>query len=397
MPVGRIEKIINGGWGLLREDDKTVLIPFVLPDEEVEYSIKEKAKGIYWGELKSIITPSPKRIEPACPLFGLCGGCVFQNTDYENQKIIKKKIFSDDMKRIGEIEIKPDFFYKSQPFGYRIRGRLKTDESTNKIGFIKKSSHNVIPIDKCLLFTDKMNDYLKEWNSLTNPPFFFQQDIIFDGTNDRTMISLSHKPDNKQIKTLNKFKSVKYLWKGNDNDYASINIDNYKYKVKPSTFFQVNKFQHSNMLKFVNENLFQSRKIIDLYSGVGFFIPLLLEFSKEVIGVESYTISTELAKNSFPIARFINKNVDKFSFESADIIIADPPRSGLSKYVMKKILEYKYRRLIYISCSSATFARDAKILTENGYSLNKVSLMDLFPQTSHIEILSVFDRNDFNE
>jgi 23S rRNA (uracil1939-C5)-methyltransferase len=196
---------------------------------------------------------------------------------------------------------------------------------------------------------------------------------------------------------LYKFGSTEFSWKGKNDNYGTISVDDYKYSVKSSSFFQVNRYQHSNMLKFVKDNLFKSKKIIDLYSGVGFFIPLLLKYSKEVIGVESFKESTELSKKSFPEAIIINNNVDKYQFEDSDIIIADPPRSGLSQYVMKNILKYKYNRFIYISCSSATFARDAKILTGNGYNLKRLSLLDLFPQTSHIEILSVFDRNDFNE
>ncbi len=393
--IGVVEKIINGGWGIVREKDKLIFLSYVLPKEEIEYEIKDKAKGIYWGKTLNILSPSQFRKEPKCPLYGECGGCIFQHIDYEHQKTIKTNIFKDDMQRIGGMSIDIDNFFDSPPYKYRIRGRLKA-ENSGKIGFIKKGTHNIIPINNCLLFSDEMNDYLTKWNSQTTPPFFFQQDILLNRNKDEKKIfsHLSHPPQKAQIEKLNKFSNLEYSWKGKDDEYVIIKTNEFAYRVKPSTFFQVNRFQHENMLNFVKENIYKSKVIIDLYSGVGFFIPLLLKYAKKVIGVESYPVSVKMAKQSFPKASFINENVDKFKFVKADIIISDPPRSGLSKHVINNIIRLKYNRLIYISCSSASFARDAKILLNNGYSIEKISLIDLFPQTSHIEILSVFTRND---
>ena len=391
--IGKVEKIINGGWGIIRDSNKTVFLNYVLPGEEVEYSIKDKAKGIYWGETLNILSPSPYRKTPECSLFGECGGCVFQHIDYEYQKQIKTDIFIDDMKRIGSMNIKPDIFYKSPTYGYRIRGRLKANES-GKIGFIKKGTHTILQIDNCLLFSDEMNNYLLDWNKQKNPPFFYQQDISYIENHDKNIHSyLSHSPKNDQKTILDNFKNTIYSWKENSNSFVKLKIKDFEYRIKPSTFFQVNKYQFENMLNFVEDNLFKTEKAIDLYSGVGFFVPLLLKYSKNVIAVESFTESINLAEQSFPDAKFVNTSVDKFNFVKSDIIIADPPRSGLSKYVIGNIIRLKYKRLIYISCSSATFARDAKILKKNGYSIKKLALIDLFPQTPHIEIMSVFEKS----
>lgn len=255
--IGIVEKIVNGGWGIIRDKNKVIFLNYVLPGEEVEYSIKDKAKGIYWGETLKIITPSEFRKTPECKLFGKCGGCVFQHITYDHQKKIKTDIFRDDMKRIGNLDINPYRFYESPPYGYRIRGRLKADD-TGKIGFIKKGTHSIVPIDKCLLFSDEMNDYLLKWNSQKNPPFFFQQDILLDEGNIQKNISsnLSHPPKNNQKEILNDFENIQYSWKGNNKKLVKLKIKNFNYQIKASTFFQVNKFQLENMLNFVEENLF---------------------------------------------------------------------------------------------------------------------------------------------
>jgi 23S rRNA (uracil1939-C5)-methyltransferase len=196
--IGVVEKIINGGWGIVREHDKIVFLSYVLPNENVEYEIKDKAKGIYWGKTLNILSPSQFRKKQECSLYGECGGCIFQHIDYEYQKTIKTNIFKDDMQRIGGMSIDIDNFFDSPPYKYRVRGRLKA-ENTGKIGFIKKGTHNIIPINNCLLFSNEMNDYLSRWNTQTTPPFFFQQDILLNrNKNEKKIFShLSHPPKKK--------------------------------------------------------------------------------------------------------------------------------------------------------------------------------------------------------
>ncbi|MCP4148012.1 MAG: class I SAM-dependent RNA methyltransferase [bacterium] len=409
MKQGIVEKITNGGWGLVRSDEGVVFLNYVLPGESVTYRIRERARGILWGELIEVLTPSEHRVEPPCPYFGKCGGCVFQHIDYSFQESIKKSILADDLKRIGHFETSIENFTGSPPFSYRFRARMKAEDS-GKIGFIRKGTNTVIPINHCLLFPDAINEFLKSWNSMEKPPFFHQLDIMCPpcppkgtkqcagGTGDslpdgkQIYIHLSHAPG-KEKAVLKKFPGITFSWKGNEAaGVTRLVAGDFSYYVSPTVFFQVNQFQWLNMLNRVESYLEPCEAIIELYSGVGFFIPLLQRFSKRVIGVENQGFSVRLARKAFPDVEFLKTPAEKYEFTEAGIILLDPPRSGLSSYVMENVLEKKYRKVIYISCSSATYSRDMKILRENGYRLDDLNIFDLFPQTSHLETISLFVR-----
>jgi len=388
---GVVEKIINGGWGLVRSDEGVVFLNYVLPGEEVHYRIKEKARGILWGELLEVLSPAEHRVEPPCPYFGECGGCVFQHIDYQYQKIIKQEILEDDLKRIGGYEAGIKEIIDSPPFQNRARARMKAQED-GKIGFIRKGTNSVIPINQCLLFPGKIDQFLEKWNGLKNPPFFHQMDILMNRDNQEVYIHLSH-PPKEEKEVLKSFPEVIFSWKGNEDAAVSgLNIKGASYWVSPAAFFQVNPFQWENMLNIVESYLEPGDTIIDLYSGVGFFIPVLKKYAKKVIGVESDGFSVTLAKRAFPGVEFHKLAVEKFGFPEAEVVVLDPPRSGISKYVMKRILNRQYKKIIYISCSPAAFSRDLKILRENGCQLTDMKILDLFPQTAHLETIACFTR-----
>jgi len=388
---GVVEKIINGGWGLVRSDEGVVFLNYVLPGEEVLYRVKEKARGILWGELLEVLSPAEHRVKPPCPYFGKCGGCVFQHIDYQYQKTIKRDILADDLERIGGYEAVVPGIVESPPFQNRVRARMKAQKD-GKIGFIRKGTNRVIPINQCLLFPGKINQFLEKWNALDNPPFFHQMDILMNRDNQQVYIHLSH-PPKEEKEVLKLFPEVIFSWKGNEDAAVSgLNIKGASYWVSPAAFFQVNPFQWENMLNIVESYLEPCDTIIDLYSGVGFFIPVLKKYAKTVIGVESDGFSVTLAKRAFPGVEFFKLAVEKFGFPDADVIVLDPPRSGISKYVMKRILNRQYKKIIYISCASAAFSRDMKILREQGCQLTDLKILDLFPQTAHLETIACFTR-----
>ncbi len=408
---GIVEKITNGGWGLVRSDEGVVFLNYVLPGESVSYRVKDRARGILWGELLEVLTPSEHRIQPPCPYFGQCGGCIFQHITYPFQVQIKRQILLDDLKRIGHYEPGPTLpdIIKSPPYHNRIRARMKAQKMENsleqdgRIGFIRKSTNTVIPINNCLLFPDPVNRFLEKWNTLAKPPFFFQMDILLNRDNQKVYSHLSHPPSPshkvEEETTLKEFPEITFSWPGNeDAGVSAINIKDWIYFVSPSAFFQVNPFQWENMLNIVESFLEPCESIIDLYSGVGFFIPLLKKYSKKVIGIESNGYSSDLARRAFGDSgasgsEFLRIPVEKFNFPQADIVVVDPPRPGLSKSVINSIIKKKYPKIIYISCSSAAFSRDLKILRENGYRLQTLNALDLFPQTPHLETIGLFERS----
>lgn len=393
---GRVEKITNGGWGLVRSDEGVVFVNYVLPGEQVTYRIKEKARGVLWGRLLEVLTASEYRVDAPCPYFGECGGCVFQHIDYQQQKAIKRNILRDDLERIGHYKTPLPGVIPSPPFHNRIRARMKGQDD-GKIGFIRKGTNTVIPINRCLLFPEAVNRFLAKWNSLENPPFFHQLDILMNPDNKSLYIHLSHPPDARQKIILEMFPGIVFCWEGNEETGVSrLKIKEWSYLVSPGAFFQVNPFQWENMLNGAESYLGlgggDSQTIIDLYTGVGFFIPLLKQYCRKVIGVESFAFSVALAKRAFggTGVDFLRTPVEKFHFPEADIILLDPPRSGLSKYVLQQVLRKKYKKILYVSCSSATFSRDLKGLRESGYRLGGLKIFDLFPQTAHLETIACF-------
>lgn len=387
MDTGVVEKIVNGGWGLIRSPEGVVLLPYVLPGEEVEYRIKDKAKGILWGEMLSILSPSDERIDPPCPYYGKCGGCILQHMSYENQLKLKEQLFRDDLKKLAHYEPEDLIVTGSEPFAYRVRAKLKSEED-GKIGFIRKSTNTVFPIKKCLLFKPEMEDFINRWNSLEKPPRYHQVDLLLNTDTGQLYASLSHKPDYKQLKQL--FPDVVFTTRGCDREdgaISEISIDRFKYRFAPSVFFQNNSGMWQKMLSSVEESLYKCSSAIDLYCGVGFFTPLLSEYADKVVGIESAKLSIELAAESFPSTKFHRKPVEKLNLPSADVLLCDPPRSGLSPHVHSEIVKNRYSSIQYISCNSQTFCRDLGKLIKGGYRVNRLEIMDLFPQSAHFEII----------
>ena len=376
----------------MHSEEGVVFLNNVIPGEEVSYRIRERARGVLWGELLNVVSPSQNRVRPPCPYFGECGGCVFQHIDYAYQQTIKQAILQNDLERIARLKIRLPAVIKSPPYGYRIRARMKGYDD-GRIGFIRKGTNKVLPIDHCLLFPELINHFLKQWNGLPKPPFFHQLDIFFNPDSNKLYIYLSHSPEDQAKAIFKSFHNILFSWKGNEEKGVStLRIKDSTYHVSPDVFFQVNSFQWENMLNVVEKWLKPSQAKIDLYCGAGFFIPLLQAHSQKVFGVENYGFSVQLAQRSFPGAEFLKIPAEKFHFPPAETIILDPPRSGLPKEVIKRILARKYQQIIYISCASAVFSRDLKILLENSYSLENLKIFDLFPQTPHIETIALIER-----
>jgi len=225
------------------------------------------------------------------------------------------------------------------------------------------------------------------------PPFFFQMNVCWNPKTEQIYIHLAHPPKPEVKKRLADFGNVHFSWKGKEMEAVfKIGISKWQYHVSPAVFFQVNHFLWQAMLDTVESMLIKSKTIIDLYSGVGFFIPPISQFAQNTIAVESHRFSIDLARKSFPNCQFIKSRAESFNFPDADILVIDPPRSGIPSSVIKNIMKAKYQKIIYISCAPATFARDFKILTDGNYKLEKLELFDLFPQTPHLETISAFIR-----
>ncbi len=392
--TGIVEKIVNGGFGLIRSEHGTVFLKYVIPGEEVVYRVKEKAKGILWGEVLKIKKHFPNRIIPKCPYYGECGGCILSHMKYDNQLRIKKGILTDDLRKIGNIDMDSINVIGSPEFSYRIRAKLKGLKN-GKIGFIRRGTNDVMEIDSCMLVTPEMNNFINKWNSAEEMQFFHQIDLFFNSTEKKLYVHVTGEPDKDTVDKFSIFGDTDFSWKGNrETNNSVLRIGEYTYHVAPDNFFQVNKFQWENMLNKVDSWMETSDLSLDIYTGSGFFIPVLLKYSKRVIGIENSKISVKLAKRSFKNAEFVRSPVEKFLFNSADTIIVDPPRSGIPGITIEKIFKANPSTVIYISCSSATLARDLKKFVHNNFNIKEMVMLDLFPQTAHLETMTLLKKND---
>jgi len=390
---GRVEKIVEGGWGLIRSRGPVVLLRNVIPGEKIRYAIREEKKGIAWGEVMEIIEASPDRIPPPCPYYGECGGCMFQHIRYSRQLTLKREVFLETLQRIGRMDICPEKIISSPPTGYRIRAKFKSAPD-GRIGYIEKGTHRVLPIDQCLIVTPAISRFLTLYNRLASPPFSYQFDVLENAG--QLSVYLPHPPTGADRRTLEDLagEKVRFYWKSNWKESLSpLSIGGFEYQVSPAVFFQVNRHLWTSLLETVDRHLFPMEEALDLYSGVGFFVPLLQTRARRVSAVENHPLAIQVIQKQFPRCRLYPQNAEKFSFPPADLLLVDPPRCGLSSKVLGKILSRRYPRIIYISCYPASLARDCRILLDRGkYRIVTITLLDLFPQTPHLESITLLER-----
>ncbi len=385
--TGIVEALTDRGWGIINSPAGKIYIHYVIEGEEVEYSIKEEDERGIWAEVKSILKPSPQRVEVPCKIYNRCGGCNLLHIKYEHQLEYKKSLLIKNISKITNYPSEKIKIIRSNPNNYRLRAKLKGRED-GKIGFIEKGKISVVEIKNCILYHPKINEFLYIWNSSENMPFVHQIDLLFNPTNNILYSHLSDKPQKMDFTKL--FKNTVFSFKG---EYKKISIKTeiFSYLTLPSVFFQSNIFLISELLKTVEKYLIKGERAIDLYSGVGFFIPVLQKYFKKIYAVESNRLSYKLLKENFPEVKAYRTLSSKFSFPPADLLLIDPPRSGMDQRTSHRIVKKRYERIIYISCSQKGFKKDMKILLKNGYKLKGITMLDLFPHTPYFETIALFE------
>lgn len=379
----KINSIGANAVGVSKTDDgKICFVPFTLEGETCEVEIVENHTDYSIGRPIKIIEKSDKRIEPSCPIFTRCGGCNFLHTTYENEINIKKNIVLDTLLKIGKINYKKDIdndidIIKAESrFFYRNNVQIKTTNE-GEIGFYAPKTLKVVPFPnfKCLLLTKKMQDFL---DNLDKKYFLFTKGFTLrDGVN----IYSSH---------------LNYL---TDSNFCEYRVNDFNYRVGISDFFQVNSFLLDRFqieaCNLVKEDL----TTIELYGGSGFFSLMMSKrLDKLVVNeISKRAISNGIfnaKKNNINNIEFIASDASSFIKNHSGVvqIFVDPPRSGMDKEVVETIKNSKIQRIIYISCNPATFSRDLADLSKGGFNLKKLMIIDNFPSTYHIELISEIQR-----
>ncbi len=360
-----VEKWIYGGDGLARLDGQIVLIPFVLPGETVRARVVSRQRSMLRAVPVEILAPVPERVTPACPYFGRCGGCHYQHAGYETQLNLKREILRETLRRVGKIEAPDDIeIIAGEPYGYRNRIQLHVDGA--RTGYREAGSHRLCAVDQCPIASPRINQALRENVAGRRFPRHVESIELFT---DETRVQAPVAED----------RAIEYR------------VGEEVYRVGRRSFFQVNRFLVGRLVERVTASA-AGEHALDLYAGVGLFsLPLARRFS-EVVAVEAGAGACEdLAYNAqragLPV-RAERAAADLFLETvtvTPDFIVADPPRSGLGKQVVRELLRLGAPRLVIVSCDPATLARDLALLLAGGYRMERTTMVDLFPQTYHIE------------
>ena len=441
-PEEKYEILINNvshqGEGIGRVENFAVFVPGAIKGEKIEVKITEIRKNFARGKLEKIILPSLNRVKPPCPVFNLCGGCHLQHINYKKQLEMKKEIVENVLSRIGNqnIDVMP-IIGMEIPWRYRNKGHfhLARENENITLGFYQSKSHDLVPVSRCLLFSQNINSLIKYlekeltrqkitiYNHKTDKGNFRgivlreskytgEIMIIFITREERwyldenflnnliiafpQVVSLCQNI-NKNPKMALFGKEFRIL-KGKT--FIEDHIDSFKFKISPSSFFQVNVLQTEILYKKILEyaNLSGKETVIDSYSGTGTISIYLAGKAKKVYGLELQKGAVRDAwangeLNNLSNLKFISGKAESWLYkwiqrgEKAEVIVIDPPRRGCSREVLKNIIKIKPEQILYVSCDMPTLARDIKYITQNGYNIEEVQPIDMFPHTSHIECL----------
>ncbi|HZQ92528.1 MAG TPA: 23S rRNA (uracil(1939)-C(5))-methyltransferase RlmD [Terriglobales bacterium] len=431
-----IEKLIYGGDGLARlpadadpgqERGKAVFVPFVLEGESVEATITEEKPGFARARLSRdrVLTPSPHRTEPPCPYYGQCGGCHYQHTTYEHQLRIKQDIARENFRRLARLDWRgPISVLTSPPWNYRNRTRLRVRATPEfALCYARHRARELLPVESCPISSPLINRAISVVTELGRggkfPAGIAEVEFFARAAGERLLVEL-HAARHLHARAGEKLCSafleqltpalpeavgVALLSAVNERHQAEprllasagareleYKVDQRTYRVSAGSFFQANRHLLPNLPALVT-GAAAGDLAWDLYAGVGLFsLPLAEKFAR-VVAVEAGDASfQDLRRNAPANVKAVRSSTDAFLERSPkrpqpQLIVVDPPRGGLGPRVTRSLAAIVAPRLHYLSCDPATLSRDLKALLESGYRVERVHLIDLFPQTFHVELL----------
>jgi len=397
-----IFNLVYGGDGLGRlPDGRAVFVPYVLRGERVRVQLIEERKNYARARLDEVLTPSPERITPRCRHFGECGGCHYQHLPYEEQLLLKRDILIDQLKRLANLPDPPVQPVVPSPRPWNYRNTVQFHLSPGgKVGYLAANSNRVVEISECHLPEPELND---TWPRLSLEPGPGLEEIELRAGSDEEMLLVleGRDPRPPELEIDMRLSAVylgpqqPYVMAGDD--FVVMEVLGRPFKVSAGSFFQVNTLQAEAMVTHLL-NILPLRSqgtLLDLYCGVGLFSAFLAPRVGRCIGVEvSPWACDDFAVN---LDEFDNVNLYIGTVEeilpalgeSPDIVVLDPPRAGVEKTALQALVNMHPAVIAYVSCDPATLARDVRSLLSNGYTLEQVTPFDLFPQTYHIESISL--------
>jgi len=377
-----IEQLVSGGDGLGRFEGIPIFVPRSAPGDRLRVRLTERRPGYGRAEIVEIITPGPGRREPPCPYFTRCGGCDLQHLEDDVQLRLKAEAVRETLRRLGGIEMPSKVVVEAgEPWHYRLRCQLHAAETDRgiEVGYYERGSRDLVPVESCPILVPELERLLPELPQ-----------ALRDETHRR--VDLAAGSDGRWTAA----PAIEGLPQGD----VTFEAAGFTYAYDARCFFQ----GHRGLLEKLVEHAvgsWEGEEAFDLYAGVGLFaLPLARRYEK-VTAVEGDRVAARFARNNARRNKAKNVLAEAQAIETwisnlpegAERVVVDPPRAGLATRVRALLRQRKARRLSYVSCHAATLARDLKYL-DPIYELESLALLDLFPQTGHIEVVAQLVRRD---
>ena len=436
--VVTIESLTNEGQGVARVDGFAVFVIGALAGEQVNAHVIKVSPTFAIAKATEILSPSPDRVRPACPVFSQCGGCSLWHLSYPAQLRQKQQWVQDALSRLGGFSSVPmqQIMGMEEPTRYRNKGSFPFGAIGIGVvfGFYAERSHRLVPFSDCLIQDERIVDAARRvaaWANACGIPVYDEttgdgqlRHVVARTTAEgELMIVVVTKGQLKKKDDLLSFlEDVDSVWHNENPRQTNVVFgDNFtlisgkqalteviggkRFSVSPQSFLQINRVQTQALYQTAREFLAakSSETVVDAYCGVGTISLLLAGDCARVIGIEQVAPAIEDAKanakaNGITNAEFLCGNVEDvlprlFAQGNAiDAIVLDPPRKGCEEAALAAIAKSSANRVVYVSCNPATLARDCKYLAEHGFSLSSVRPVDMFPQTCHVECVVLMVR-----
>ena len=395
--------LTHGGEALGRlPDGRAIFVPYALPGERVRARVVAEKPRYARADLLEVLSPAPERVQPRCAHFGLCGGCHLQHLRYEQQLDAKTAILRDQLQRIGGIS-EPPFLpaVAGQPWNYRNHVQFHLT-GEGRLGYFTRRGESVFPIQECHLPETPINQI---WPHLEFEyiPGLERIGIRLGVEDDLQLILESSDFQPPEINVEDLPISVVHLSPAGPlvlagSQAVQMKVLERTFQVSAGSFFQVNTAAAGEMVRHLLAYLPQApnMQVLDVYCGVGLFSAFLAPHARRLVGIEaSPAACADFVVN---LDEFANVELYEAPAEDVlpalelkpDLVLVDPPRAGLTRPALDGILRLSAPWLAYISCDPATLARDAGRLKQGGYQLEQITVFDLFPQTHHIESISLW-------
>ena len=382
-----VEKLVYGGDGLARPDGRVVLAPYVLPGERVRVRTEREKPGLVRAALVNVLEPAAARVPAPCSVFGRCGGCHYQHAPYDLQVETKCAILVEELRRLGKVEPPEEIdVVTGEPWGYRNRVQLQIEKQ--RLGYREARSHKLCAIHSCPISSPKINETIAAVEGMLAdsrwPNFVDSIEIFTDEREVQLNVLETRRPVSRRFfewcaETIPGMVPSALDWNG-------------RFRVSRNAFFQVNRFLVDRLVEAALDSA-GGESALDLYAGVGLFSLALAQRFGQVTAVESGSGAARDLEFNAQRAELANLRTEQASTEAyleklehaPDFVLLDPPRAGLGKVAVTRLLHLKPRRVTIVACDPATLARDLAALLGAGYRIAKMSMVDLFPQTYHIE------------